>query len=107
MQFIVLKTCRTLLKISNLSDEKCIRFKKYNIPAWLFTLICLFTQNFKVILCLWYFFDYDFAFDKIIWPVNVCMTTIQMEAIYVCLIFNKKLLSEILNQFQNIIDQSK
>lgn len=105
--FIILKECRNLLKIVNLTNKNGLYLDRYAIPNWLFYFLYFLSLNLVFMLNIWFCFDNNFDLTAIIWPLTLMAAYIQMESILFCLVLKKDLLNEMLNRLQLLINQSK
>lgn len=104
--FIVLRECRTLLKILNFSNKHGLYFDAYESSPWIFypifslPLIVMFSTN------LWFCFDYNFDLEKVIWALNLIAAVVQGLLIFFCMLAKKNLLIDMMDNLQWLINQS-
>lgn len=105
-RFTVLRECRNLLKIINLSNKNSTYFGLYEISSWLFSFTFLFSLNLLLIFCVWFCSDNDFNLESVIWAMNLIAAIVQMEAIYLCLISKKNLLIDTIESLHILTNRS-
>lgn len=104
--FDVMTKCHTWLKFLNLTNKNGIHLDLYEISNWLFYFMYLLPLNWLFIFCIWFDFDNDFNLTAIIWSTTLSTVAVQMELIFLSLLSQKKLLIELLDRLQILINQS-
>lgn len=104
--FTVLRECRNLLKIINLSNKNGYYYDTYKISSWAFYSIYLLPLNVLFATNLWFCFDYNFNLEKVIWALNLIAAVTQGLLIFFCMLAKKNLLIEMMDNLQALINQS-